>query len=286
MSADLAVADLDLVRLVAQTGTLSAAARALGVDQTTAARRLARLEKQLGAPLFDRHGQRSVPTPLLAEALPDIATMAAAATRASAALARRRAELAGTVRVTSVTTLAARVLAPALADLTARHAGLTVEFDASATNLSVGERAADIALRLGRGPEDHAVITRLGALRFHLYRRRDSAGRPSGIVAYTANLAATPEMRLLARLRPDAAVLVRSDRLDVLLAAALATGAEVMLPGLVGDAEPALARVEDDGLIAEREVFRLVHPERRRDRAVAAVTSWVDATVRAALAWP
>lgn len=226
MSTDLAAADLDLIRRVAETGTLSAA------------------------------------------------------------LARRRAELAGTVRVTSVTTLAARVLAPALADLTARHAGITVEFDASATNLSFTDRAADIALRLGRGPEDHAVITRLGALRFHLYRRRDDVQPSPGIVAYTANLAATPEMRLLARLRPDATVLVRSDRLDVLLAAALATGAEVMLPGLIGDAEPLLARVDDDGLIAEREVFRLVHPERRRDPAVAAVTAWLDATVRAALAQP
>lgn len=285
MRADLVAADLDLIRRVAETGTLSAAARALGVDQTTAARRLARLERRLGAPLFDRIGQRSVPTPLLAEALPDIATMAAAATRASTTLVRRRAELAGTVRVTSVSTLLTRVLAPALAAFTARHPGITLELDASGANLSVADRAADIALRLGRGPDDHAVITRLGALRFHLCRRRDITA-PAGIVAYTATLAATPEMRLLARLRPDAVVIARSDRLDVLLAAALATGAEIMLPGLVGDAEPLLGRVEEDGLVAEREVFRLVHPERRRDPAVAAVTAWVDATVRAALAQP
>ncbi|MFX7740027.1 LysR family transcriptional regulator, partial [Acinetobacter baumannii] len=46
--------DLALLRCIADAGTLTQAGRSLGVDQTTAARRLARVEKQLGVTLFDR----------------------------------------------------------------------------------------------------------------------------------------------------------------------------------------------------------------------------------------
>ncbi|MGL4975431.1 MAG: helix-turn-helix domain-containing protein, partial [Bosea sp. (in: a-proteobacteria)] len=53
MNADLEWADLQLLGLLAQAGTLSAAGRALGIDQTTASRRLARIEHRLGSQLFD-----------------------------------------------------------------------------------------------------------------------------------------------------------------------------------------------------------------------------------------
>lgn len=288
MNADLAAADLDLIRRVAAAGTLSAAARALGIDQTTAARRLARIEKRLGAALFDRVGTRSVPTPLTAAVLPDLAAMAEAAARAGAGLARRRAELAGTVRITSVGTVQAHILAPALAGFSARRPGISLDLDVSDGNASFAAREADIAVRLGRGEgDDTAHITRLGTLRYRLYRRRAPETRteatPAAILTYTAARADLPEMRLLARLRPTAPVIARADRPDVLAAAARATGAEVMLPDLVGDADPMLARVADADLVAERDVFRLVHPQRGRDPAVAAARAWVDATVRAAL---
>lgn len=287
MDAELDAADLDLIRRVAAAGTLSAAARALGIDQTTAARRLARIEKRLGAALFDRIGTRSVPTPLTAAVLPDLAAMAEAAERAGAGLARRRAELAGTVRVTSVGTIQAHILAPALAGFAARRPNITLDLDVSDGNARFAAREADIAVRLGRGDDDLARITRLGTLRYRLYRRRDAAvdpAVPAPLLTYTAARADLPEMRLLARLRPAAPVIARADRLDVLVAAARATGAEVMLPDLVGDADPVLVRVADADLVAERDVFRLVHAERGRDPAVAAACAWVDATVRAALA--
>lgn len=287
MSADFDAADLDLIRRVAETGTLSAAARALGVDQTTAARRLARIERRLGAALFDRPGRRCVPTPLLAAVLPDLAAMTAAAARAGAALVRRRAELAGTVRLSAVGLVQTQILAPAAGDFLAAHPGIRLEFDVSGANLRFAERETDIAVRLGRGPDDTAVITRLGGLRFALYAPRAAAASdpsPRPLVAYTADLAATPEMRLLAGLRPGRPVLARAGQLDVLVALALSLRAEVMLPVLLGDADPRLVRAEADGLVAERDVFRLVHPERRRDPAVAAALAWVDATARAALA--
>ncbi|MFZ1962456.1 MAG: LysR family transcriptional regulator, partial [Roseiarcus sp.] len=63
MNAEGGWADLELVQRIARAETLSGAARALGVDQTTASRRLAALERRLGATLFDRVGGRLAPTP-------------------------------------------------------------------------------------------------------------------------------------------------------------------------------------------------------------------------------
>jgi DNA-binding transcriptional LysR family regulator len=279
MNAELDWSDLDLLRRVAEGGTLSAAARALHVDQTTASRRLARIEAQIGQPLFDRVRLKLVPTPLLADALPHLATMAEAAGRTGVTLAASRVALRGVVRVTSVGLIQSFMLAPALADFAAAHPGITLDLGVEDQNLSFEKREADVALRLGRGPEDHALITRLGALRFRLYRPMDTEG-PRPIVAYHEALAETPEMRLLARLRPGAEIIARSNQIEVLWRAALATGAEVMAPDILGDGDSRFRRSEDDGLVAEREVFRLSHPARAREPNVAAVIRWIDRTVR------
>ncbi len=65
MDAEGGWADLELAQRIARAGTLSGAARALGVNQTTASRRLAALERRLGVALFDRVGGRLAPTSAL-----------------------------------------------------------------------------------------------------------------------------------------------------------------------------------------------------------------------------
>ncbi len=69
MNAEAGWADLELAQRIAGAGTLSGAARALHVDQTTASRRLAALERRLGVALFDRVGGRLAPTQALGAVL-------------------------------------------------------------------------------------------------------------------------------------------------------------------------------------------------------------------------
>ncbi|WP_163071419.1 LysR family transcriptional regulator, partial [Acinetobacter baumannii] len=94
--------DLELLRYIVDAGTLTQAGRALGVDQTTAARRLARIEGQLGMTLFDRIGGRLVATPVLAGAMEHLKAMAEAAHRSQAALRHTKAALDGRVRISSL----------------------------------------------------------------------------------------------------------------------------------------------------------------------------------------
>lgn len=272
-------ADLQLLAALVRAETLSGAARALGVDQTTVARRLARVEQGLGARLFDRIGGRLAPTPTLAAARDRLAATAETADQSLALLKNATAELRGVVRVTSVGTVLAAALAPALGDLSRAHPGIRVDLLADDQSLSFAQREADIAVRLGETASDTALVKSLGSLRFCLCRIASANDADAPILRYGDDLAHVPEMLALRAARSDARVALASNRLDVLIAAARSTGGEVMLPEPLLRGLPEFRRV--GGVVAERPLRLLVHPERRRVPSVARVLDWVEASLRA-----
>ena len=88
---------------------------------------------------------------------------------AERAITGRDVALEGVVRLTTVDTLAARIVAPALAALQKRHPGIVVELVPDTRSLSLSKREADIALRMTRF-EGHEVATRrVGAVSMGLY---------------------------------------------------------------------------------------------------------------------
>ena len=270
--------ELELVSEIVSGGTLSEAARQLGVDQTTTARRLGRIEARLGAVLFDRIDRRMRPTPLLKTILPQLSAMAAVAEEAGGRLRRSREEAAGSIRISSLGLVHRLILAPALGSLAAVHPDLQVDMAIEDRSISFEDREADLAVRLGRGPEDNATIRRLGRLTFALYRPKEGA-RSDLAVAYGQDYAELPEAIALSVLRPKARIVARSNRLDVLAEAAVSTGAEVMLPTLMGSVDERLSEVAGTRGSALRDVYRLAHTERSKEPSVRAVARWIDATV-------
>lgn len=271
--------ELELVGRIIDGGTLSAAARAMGVDQTTVARRLAAFERRIGTRLFDRIEGRLVPTPELAGIQGRLRLIAEEAAGALAILKRSTAELRGQVRVTSVGFVLSRILAPALSGFGARHPGLSLELVADDQSLSFARRETDIAIRFGRNAEDSTRIKHLGALPFGLFR---PSGPPLAddlpVVRYGEALDHLPEMRALDAIRPGTRAVLRSSRIDILIEAALAMGAEIMLPELIGANDPRFVRIP--GGEAERPLYLLVHPERARLPTVARVAAWAEQAVR------
>src|SRR4029453_14703469 len=120
--------ELRLVLAVARAGGLTGAAEVLGIDHSTAFRRLQAIENRLGQSLFERlPGGAYEPSPLTAR-------MAAAAQRMedeALGLARdppgRDPRLVGRLRVTSSETLAYRILTPHLAAFRRAHPGIAIE---------------------------------------------------------------------------------------------------------------------------------------------------------------
>ncbi|MGO9774533.1 MAG: LysR family transcriptional regulator [Roseiarcus sp.] len=281
MNAEGGWADLELAQRIARAGTLSGAARALHVDQTTASRRLAALERRLGVALFDRIGGRLAPTPALGAVLDRLQAMDEDAAVALAAMRRSEAEARGLVRIASVGFVLAQIVAPALGAFARAHPGVAVALHADDQLARFDRREADIAVRLGASGDDSALARKIGEARFRLCR---AVGAPGGadappVVRYTDALGHAPEMRLLDRLRPGARAVVRADRLDVLSEAAVALGAELMLPVAMARRDPRFAFADD--CAATRPIYRLVHADRARAPSVAAATRWIDETVAA-----
>jgi len=276
-------ASLELLTHIARLGTLSAAARDLGVNQTTVARRLKALERRIGTPLFDRIDGRLTPTPALEAALGRLRAMSEEASLALAALKRAKAEIHGQVRVTSVGFVLARILAPSLSVFATRHPHIALDFIADDHPLSFAKREADIAIRFGPTAEDTTLVKSLGAFRFRLYRpaHLPSDGKPRPVVRYGDALAHVPEMQTLDRARPGARTAFTSNKLDIIAEAALALGAEAMLPERWAVNDPRFIPSEGEPVAADRPAYLMTHPERARVPSVSFAAAWIEETIRA-----
>lgn len=271
--------DLRLLLDLLETGTLSAAARRAGVDQTTASRRLRRVEDRLGEALFDRADRGLRPRPLALALADDLAAMRAAVTRIAGRLADDRLRLSGKVTVSAVDLVATRLLAPAVAAFRAAHPGVRLTIEGDDRNVSLAGREADVALRLARpDAEEETRTRRLGDLPFGFYGPIGDDGtgdRP--LAGYGEALAHLPESRWLAT-HGVGEPAFRSNRVAA-IAEVVAGGHRAVLPVLVGAGDPRLVRLSGSDPIVRREVWMLVRAERRREAAVAAVVDWIVATL-------
>jgi DNA-binding transcriptional LysR family regulator len=156
--------DWEHVRLflaVAREGSLAAASARLAVDVSTVSRRLDRLEEIVGAPLFDRTRDGTVPTALGEELLAPAERMELAAVEFASAGSSVETEVEGAVRLTAPPGIADAFIAPALARLYARHPRIVVELDASIGYADLTRREADLAIRSARPSGGDLVVTKL-----------------------------------------------------------------------------------------------------------------------------
>lgn len=162
---------------VLNEGSLSGAARALGIAQPTVRRRIADLEASLGVVLFTRTPAGLDPT----ETAHALAGHAEAMAHAAAAFARTASaeagEIAGVVRVTASEVIALEVLPPILATLQASHPRLVIILSPSNRNEDVLRREADIAVRMARPTQEGLVARLIGAVTLGLHARRDLLDR-------------------------------------------------------------------------------------------------------------
>ncbi len=146
---DLDVQSLRVVKAIADEGSITAAAEALGFSQPAVSQQLKRLEQRLGVAVVERVGR----TVRLTEAGRILARHAPAVTTALDAAAGELAELrgvrSGRVRLVAFPSASPSVVPRLLADLAARHPGLAVTFveaEPPEAVLAVREDRADIAL--------------------------------------------------------------------------------------------------------------------------------------------
>jgi DNA-binding transcriptional LysR family regulator len=142
-----------------EEGSLSAAARALGLTQPTLGRQVSALEEELGVTLFERSGRTLILTPT-GEALAEhVRAMGEAATRLSLVASGQSQSVEGRVKVTASEGYAAYVLPEAVERLRETHPGIVLEIVSTNSLSDLRRREADIAVR-NADPTDPEMIAR------------------------------------------------------------------------------------------------------------------------------
>lgn len=169
--------------LAIETGSLTAAARRLGVSQPAVSQKIAGLEGDLGQQLLVRSRQGVQPTEagLLVNAhglrvLSSLAEM-------QSALEDLRGQVSGRLRVTVNMLFGQAVMGPVLALLRARHPGLRVDVITSDAVMDLEAEGIDVAVRGGRPGDGPGLVRRIGVMEGVLVAAPaylDAVGRPSG----------------------------------------------------------------------------------------------------------
>jgi len=159
--------------VTAEEGSLSAAARALGLTQPTLGRQVTALEQELGVVLFERVGRGLVLTPSGLELISHVRNMGEAANRVSLAASGRSQSIEGSICITASEVHAAFLLPPIVAKLRHVAPGIDIEIIASNTASDLGRREADIAIRSFRPTQPELIARKIKDVPARLYASID-----------------------------------------------------------------------------------------------------------------
>ena len=144
---------------VAALGSLSGAARALGMSQTMATKHVAALEERLGVKLLHRTTRKITLTEAGRRYLESVERILTELAEAEAAAAAERFEVTGTLRVNAPVSFGVRELAPLMAEFSRLHPALTVDMGLNDRVVDLVEEGWDVAVRIGR-IQDQTLIAR------------------------------------------------------------------------------------------------------------------------------
>jgi DNA-binding transcriptional LysR family regulator len=285
--------DLRHLIAVSRHGSTLAAAKALGVNQSTVHRRIAELERRVGLVLVKRHatGYRlsEVGEALIGDVL--------AVETATNALERRvlslKNDLTGIVRLTCPEPVVPRIVASGILDrLHQRHPGLAVEFVTSDRYLDVARGEADVAFRSGEPLDESLVGRKICDSVWAVYASQSYVqqhGAPSGIqdlarhamIGFDGIMQNHRVAKWLPTVVPNARVVSRSNSMLGTLSAVKAGIGIAPLPTTLGDAEETLVQVLPPVPELTRSWYVLTHPDLRNTPRVAAFIDHVMADVKA-----
>ncbi|NMM38340.1 MAG: LysR family transcriptional regulator [Glaciimonas sp.] len=157
---------------VLETGSLSAAGRAMGLTQPTVGRHIDNLETALGLKLFIRSFDGFAPTDAALELKPYAASVATTTAALRRVASSHGTGVRGTVRLTASEIISVEVLPPILAALRNEHPALSIELVTSNKTGDLLHREADIAVRMYRPVQDALVAKRVGGIEVGLHAHK------------------------------------------------------------------------------------------------------------------
>ena len=285
--------DVRVFLAVSREGTLSGAARVLGIDHVTAGRRIAALEKQLGAKLLSRTPDGFETTSAGQAIIKQCQSMEIAALGVERLIAGHDGGTNGSVRVTATDSMTHQIVVPLLARLREKHHELQVDLLTGVRRFDVARREADLALRLShaRPAEPGLVCRKLGVVGFSLYAssaylaragtpRRGGGLRGHDLIRYLGSPRSLGPA-FMGESLDGARISIRSNDQMIQLQAVIDGLGIAELPCHLGDQYPALTRLWPEEAPNVRPLWLIMHEDLRRAERIRVLSAAiVDAIER------
>jgi len=278
--------DLRFFLAIAHTGTVSAAADKLRVNQSTVSRRINAFEEMLKVRLFERLSIGYKLTPE-GEKLLSFAERIEQETQAiERQLAGVNDLLSGPIRVSVPQTLATHVFMPIFTEFYNDYPDIELQIVASNTLQNISQREVDVALRVSQQkPPENLVGRKLGEISFGVY------GLKRYLSSYQCSTNTKPLLWIGEDindsrpdwLSPDIAEIALSVRVNeaLLTIDAINKGLGVgRLPKIIGDNQLSMAPFTETSFLPSRPLWLLTHPDLRRSRRISVFLDYLAERIR------
>lgn len=276
---------------LSRAGTLTAAARRLGVDHTTVARRIQTLERSLGDQLFFREASGHRLTEAGRRLQPQVEAMEQSFGELEFSTpAAAEEELAGVVRVGVTEAFSTVILAPALATFAQQHPRLIIDLLALPRQVNLSRREADIVISLERPTRGPVLTTRLCDYSLHLYAARSYIEQQPPVrsledlqglsfIGYVDDLLFSKELQYLDDAHRPERFALRSTSILAQYQATRAGAGVAVLPAFVAEHDPMLQRVLPEEIRFVRRFWMSMPTEARPLLRMKAVWELIRSTV-------
>ncbi|SDO81939.1 LysR family transcriptional regulator [Aureimonas jatrophae] len=278
--------ELRMFLAVAEGGTVRAAADALDVNHATIIRGIGRLEDRLETKLFDKPSTGYRLTDAGADVVDLARQMSTASSQLEARIFGRDQSVSGPLRLTLPISFATDLLMPTLAAFRAAYPEIALEIIGSGAVANLGNREADVALRVvvgGKSPPDNLYGTRLGAFHTGYYVHRsllaDGASASAAAWLLGADETVPTTWQPGGGLRM-ASTPIRFAEMRSQFEAARAGMGITHLPCFLGDADPDLVRVPAGPISHVGDIWLLTHADTRQTKRVRLLCDHIRSAMR------
>jgi DNA-binding transcriptional LysR family regulator len=280
--------DLRAFLAVSERGSVSGAAKFLNVNHSTVLRRLASLEKRLGARLFDRLPRGYELTAQGEELRNRLHGVSEQIDAAQRSLSGRDLGVAGAIRITTTDTLIHGLLMPHLAEFRALNPAIQMEIVINNTFLNLTRREADIAVRPSNTVPENLVGRRVGCLRTAIYASKKYLKENGGKKEWAAHVWVAPDEALsyLAQAKwmrdniPADRIVVRIDSLLEMVAAVRDGMGLGLLLCILADDESDIVPLSEPIDELETDLWILTHPALKGVARIKALSDFLYARLR------
>ncbi len=267
--------DLKLLLAIHNAGNLKGAARALKIDQSTAGRRLAALESDLGAILFVRARSGFSLTDAGETAIRHAREIERQMTLFEDDLQSAGRGPKGLVRIVTNAWIISNLLIPRLQGFLDGHPHLRVHLIGETSGRNLSKREAEVALWFERSERDHEIAFDLGPVPYAVYARRDVDPDAIGWVSFWDDLASRSPMRWLEERGELSDLRMTSTDASAVYAAVKAGIGKALIPVWIGEADAELVCLSDNSPEIVRTLRAIVHPDMINTPRIAAVIEWL-----------